>query len=87
LPGNCYTHTGDWDDFRRIGERRGLRLQGLEYNAVRLGTEYRHIHEYVIVPVRPGACRFPRPTVHAADVAVGVEVESAVEHVIVADSN
>ena len=87
LPGNCHTHVGDWRDFRRIGLRHRLRLQALSHDVVRLAAQRRHIHEYVIVPVRPGACRFPPPTVTSADAAVRVEIEPAAQRIIVADSN
>jgi len=87
LPGNCHTHVRDWLDLRQIGMRHGMRLQELSHDAARLAAQRRHIHEYVIVPVRPGACRFPPPTVSSADAAVRVEVEPAAQRIIVADSN
>lgn len=87
LPGNCLTHAGAWSDLRRIGTAHRLRLDALAYDAVRLAEQRRHIHEYVIVPVRPGACRFPPPTVTSADTPVPVEVASPTPRLIVADQN
>jgi hypothetical protein len=87
LPGNCHTHTQEWRELRQIGQRRGLGLQSLAHGTARLGSDHRHIHEYVIIPVRPGACRFPPPTVYSEDVPVRVDVQQSDERVIVADSN
>lgn len=83
LPGNCYTHAGDWSEFRRIGTRREPQLSVLTEWATRLEAGRRYIHEYVIVPVWPGACRFPSPAVRAAGEPVQVQVESGFGHVVV----
>ncbi len=87
LPGNCHTHTGDWSDFQQIGAQRELWLDSLTYGSARLTADQRQIHEYVIVPVRPGACRFPPPTVRAEDTPVRVEIQPSAPRVLVADSN
>ncbi|MFQ5807313.1 MAG: hypothetical protein ACE5I3_12770 [Phycisphaerae bacterium] len=87
LPGNCYTHAGDWDELRQIGTRRNLRLEAVTRHITRLAAGRWHTHEYVIVAVRPGACRFPPPVVCADGVPVRVEVKPAAQHVLVTDSN
>jgi len=85
LPANCFTHRGEWETFRQIGRRRDLHLQSVGYDAARLAENTRCMHEYVIVPVRPGVCRFPAPTITAADKPVPAEIESAVQRLIVAE--
>lgn len=86
LPGNCHTHAGDWSDLRQIGTLRELRLGAFTLSSASLAAGPRHIHEYVIVPVRPGACQFPPPVVRAAGAEVRVEVTAAAKRVLVAES-
>jgi hypothetical protein len=86
VPGNCHTHAGEWSDLRRIGTRRELQLQTFTHTAAWLAAGRQHVREYVIVPVRAGACRFPPPEVRADGVPVRVQVEQAVERVLVTGS-
>jgi len=86
VPGNCHTHAGSWSELPQIGTQRGLRLESLTYGTVSLAAGQRQVREYVVVPVRTGACRFPPPLVRTAGVPVPVEVKPKPGRVIVVDS-
>jgi tetratricopeptide (TPR) repeat protein len=86
LPGNCYTHAGEWRDLQQIGTLRELRPNAFTRNTAWLAAGQEHTQEYVIVAVRPGACQFPPPAIRAGGVPVRVEVKPAAQRVFVIDA-
>jgi hypothetical protein len=87
LPGNCHTFASSWPDLEQIGTRRELQLQATTRGAGRLAADRDHVHEYALIPVRPGACQLPPPEVRASGATVPVQVISDVPRLIVADSD
>ena len=87
VPGNCHTRASEPVDLRQIGQRQSVGLQALTYRAVRLETGRRYVHEYVIVPMRPGACLFPPPVIRAKGAPLRVEVEPEGQRVLVSGPN
>jgi len=76
LPANARTLRGTPRALRRIGFVTDKRVGRLVFVADHLEAG-RYVHEYVVVPVRPGACLLPLPTVRSDSGALAIEVEPA----------
>lgn len=64
MPANCITYDAPDDALRAIGRRTQLALGSMRFESDPVSAG-RHIHEYVIVTARPGACLFPLPSIKA----------------------
>jgi hypothetical protein len=76
VPPTCHALQTGPGSGRVIGELARRRVDQLRYVAPSLPAG-RHVHEYELVAVRPGACTFPPPEVSAIGPLVPVRVEPA----------
>ena len=73
LPANCYSYAGADLELRPAGEVTSRRLEALEWRAE--APDRALHHEYVLVAVRPGACRLPPPDLRMDGRAATVEAD------------
>jgi hypothetical protein len=86
LPANVHPFRSDPYPARRVGESGNRGLESISYTVGRLEAGA-HIHEYFVVPVRPGVCLLPPPEVRSGGAAVPVVLEPAETRIIVDERN
>lgn len=74
LPANCATWSAPFEDATPIGKSAELGWQHQRFESPRLSPGD-HIHEFVMVAVRPGVCALPAPRLHANNREITVSVE------------
>ncbi|MBU0639147.1 MAG: hypothetical protein KKB50_09810 [Planctomycetes bacterium] len=74
-PATCCTGSSDIEQLPQIGSAEPVRFDRLGFRANRLEAG-RHVHEYILVAIRPGTCLLPPPTITAAGRAVPLQVTS-----------
>ncbi|MBK8916034.1 MAG: hypothetical protein IPM64_15800 [Phycisphaerales bacterium] len=85
IPPTCLSMRRAVEGLTSIGQQRLAQVDRLQW-AVTSSQARERVHEFVLLAVRPGACRIPPPDVRTAEgEPVGVMVTGGVERIIVAE--